>query len=105
MIIVALEVRANFPLTIASRLGTKKFSNFISVGAFIRLVSSSSQTDRAAAYISMEAGLLCLSLLFQIRAGVSFDRAIEGEGMYVIMWGLARIFEVGFADTTAYESI
>ena len=58
MIIVALEVRANFPLTIASRLGTKVFSDLKSDLAFIWIVSSSSQTDRAAAYISKEAGLL-----------------------------------------------
>ena len=81
MTIVALEVRANFLLTIASRLGKKVFSDLNSDWAFIRFVSSSSQTDHTATYISKEAGLICLSSLSQKRAGVSFDRAVEGEGM------------------------
>ena len=81
MTIVALEVRAHFLWTIASRLGTKVMSDLNSDWAFIRSVSSSSQTDRAATDISKEAGLMCLSSLSQIRAGVSFDRAVPGEGM------------------------
>ena len=60
MTIVALEVRANFLLTIASRLGTKVFSDLNSDWAFIRFVSSSSQADCAATYILKEAGLIPL---------------------------------------------
>ena len=81
MTIVAFEVRANLLLSIAPRLGTKVMSDLKSDRAFIRFVSSSSQTDHTATYISKEAGLICLSSLSQKRAGVSFDRAVEGEGM------------------------
>ena len=81
MAIMAFEVRTNLLWRIAPRLGTKVMSDLKSDQTFIRFVSSSSQADCAATYVLKEAGLLCLSSLSQIGAGVSLDRAVPGEGM------------------------